>query len=246
MIKLEFLKQKKSILWFVLIFPIILNALLYIDLTFRYRGYLLVHQNELALSNWQLIFKEQTIFYFSELFYLVLSLIIYEVFAVEFKNDAWLTVISLPFRNKYTINSKLLITVVYYTFTFWLSDYISLYVIGKAIDNSLEIGLIFFLKTFTIQLISSLMIMLLYFLTLVLIRKISGIIPIGIIMMILTISIYYNDYNFKIYLPFTYLSHAFRVTESQFYMILLSNIIIIVLFYILIRKLNERSFEMKL
>ncbi|HGQ8850085.1 TPA: ABC transporter permease, partial [Streptococcus pneumoniae] len=54
MIKLEFLKQKKSILWFVLIFPIILNALLYIDLTFRYRGYLLVHQNELALSNWQL------------------------------------------------------------------------------------------------------------------------------------------------------------------------------------------------
>ncbi|HFU2073288.1 TPA: ABC transporter permease, partial [Streptococcus pneumoniae] len=26
MIKLEFLKQKKSILWFVLIFPIILNA----------------------------------------------------------------------------------------------------------------------------------------------------------------------------------------------------------------------------
>ncbi|HGS1545360.1 TPA: ABC transporter permease, partial [Streptococcus pneumoniae] len=74
MIKLEFLKQKKSILWFVLIFPIILNALLYIDLTFRYRGYLLVHQNELALSNWQLIFKEQTIFYFSELFYLVLSL----------------------------------------------------------------------------------------------------------------------------------------------------------------------------
>ncbi|CEV72168.1 Uncharacterized protein conserved in bacteria [Streptococcus pneumoniae] len=239
MIKLEFLKQKKSILWFVLIFPIILNALLYIDLTFRYRGYLLVHQNELALSNWQLIFKEQTIFY------LVLSLIIYEVFAVEFKNDAWLTVISLPFRNKYTINSKLLITVVY-TFTFWLSDYISLYVIGKAIDNSLEIGLIFFLKTFTIQLISSLMIMLLYFLTLVLIRKISGIIPIGIIMMILTISIYYNDYNFKIYLPFTYLSHAFRVTESQFYMILLSNIIIIVLFYILIRKLNERSFEMKL
>ncbi|HGP8754007.1 TPA: ABC transporter permease, partial [Streptococcus pneumoniae] len=45
---------------------------------------------------------------------------------------------------------------------------------------------------------------------------------------------------------FTYLSHAFRVTESQFYMILLSNIIIIVLFYILIRKLNERSFEMKL
>ncbi|HEU9028799.1 TPA: ABC transporter permease, partial [Streptococcus pneumoniae] len=173
MIKLEFLKQKKSILWFVLIFPIILNVLLYIDLTFRYRGYLLVHQNELALSNWQLIFKEQTIFYFSELFYLVLSLIIYEVFAVEFKNDAWLTVISLPFRNKYTINSKLLITVVY-TFTFWLSDYISLYVIGKAIDNSLEIGLIFFLKTFTIQLISSLMIMLLYFLTLVLIRKISG------------------------------------------------------------------------
>lgn len=245
MIKLEFLKQKKSILWFVLIFPIILNVLLYIDLTFRYRGYLLVHQNELALSNWQLIFKEQTIFYFSELFYLVLSLIIYEVFAVEFKNDAWLTVISLPFRNKYTINSKLLITVVY-TFTFWLSDYISLYVIGKAIDNSLEIGLIFFLKTFTIQLISSLMIMLLYFLTLVLIRKISGIIPIGIIMTILTISIYYNDYNFKIYLPFTYLSHAFRVTESQFYMILLSNIIIIVLFYILIRKLNERSFEMKL
>lgn len=91
--------------------------MLYIDLTFRYRGYLLVHQNELALSNWQLIFKEQTIFYFSELFYLVLSLIIYEVFAVEFKNDAWLTVISLPFRNKYTINSKLLITVVY-TFTF--------------------------------------------------------------------------------------------------------------------------------
>ncbi|HGR8251469.1 TPA: ABC transporter permease, partial [Streptococcus pneumoniae] len=31
MIKLEFLKQKKSILWFVLIFPIILNVLLYID-----------------------------------------------------------------------------------------------------------------------------------------------------------------------------------------------------------------------
>ncbi|TVX18361.1 ABC transporter permease, partial [Streptococcus pneumoniae] len=30
MIKLEFLKQKKSILCFVLIFPIILNALLYI------------------------------------------------------------------------------------------------------------------------------------------------------------------------------------------------------------------------
>ncbi|HHK6411342.1 ABC transporter permease, partial [Streptococcus pneumoniae] len=26
MIKLEFLKQKKSILWFVLIFPIILNV----------------------------------------------------------------------------------------------------------------------------------------------------------------------------------------------------------------------------
>jgi putative membrane protein len=245
MIKVEFLKQRKSVLWFVLIFPILLNVLLYIDLTFRYQAYLLVHQNELALSNWQLIFKEQTIFYFSELFYVVLSLIIYEVFAVEFKNDAWLTVISLPFRNKYTINSKLLITVAY-TFVFWLSDYISLYVIGKAIDNSLEISLIFFFKTFTIQLFSSLMIILLYFLTLLLIRKISLIIPIGITMLILTISIYYNNYNFKIYLPFTYLSHAFRVTENQFYMILLSNIIIIVLSCILIRKLNERSFEMKL
>ena len=81
---------------------------------------------------------------------------------------------------------------------------------------------------------------------LLLIRKISLIIPIGITMLILTISIYYNNYNFKIYLPFTYLSHAFRVTENQFYMILLSNIIIIVLSCILIRKLNKRSFEMKL
>lgn len=68
MIKLEFLKQKKSILWFVLIFPIILNVLLYIDLTFRYRGYLLVHQNELALSNWQLILKNKQYFIFLNYF----------------------------------------------------------------------------------------------------------------------------------------------------------------------------------
>ncbi|MFA9493257.1 ABC transporter permease [Streptococcus sp. E17BB] len=245
MIKVEFLKQRKRVWWFVFVFPIILNVLLYIDLTFRYRGYLLVHQNELALTNWQLIFKEQTVFYFSELYYLILSLIIYEVFAVEFENNAWLTLISSPFRNKYTINSKMLITVAY-TFIFWVSDYISLYVTGKAIDSSLEISLIFFLKTFTIQFVSSLMIILTYFLILLLIRKVSGMIATGILIMILTISIYYNNYNFEIYLPFTYLSHAFRVTENQFYMILLANIMLIFVFYLFIQRLNKRSFEMKL
>ena len=66
-IKNELLKQKKTLFILCILFPLLSNALLYVDLTYRYEAYLLIHQSEYGLSNWQLIFKEQTVFYFSEI-----------------------------------------------------------------------------------------------------------------------------------------------------------------------------------
>nr|WP_297932524.1 hypothetical protein [uncultured Lachnoclostridium sp.] len=45
-VKTEIMKQKKLLLLLCVVFPLLLNGLLYIDLQYRYKGYLLKHQSE--------------------------------------------------------------------------------------------------------------------------------------------------------------------------------------------------------
>lgn len=242
MIRNEFFKHNNRLWILSVAFPLFLNAFLYLDLTFRYQGYLLIHQAEYGLTNWQLIFKEQTIFYFSELYYIFLIIIIYEIFSIEFKNEAWFLLVCSPFRNRLILKNKIIVSIIY-SQLFWISDYLSLMLVGKIIDNQLTFDFMLFTKSFIIQNLSAVVIIFFYFIILLIGQRITSIIPIGIAMMILSISFYYPRNEFRLFLPFTYISHGFRTSVTEFYMIVASNAVIIMILSVLIKKYQYRSYE---
>ena len=97
-IRIELIKQRKWIPVFCVILPLMLNLLLLLSLSTRYEGYLLPHMQELKLTYWQLIFKEQTILYFSELCHIVVAALVFETFYIELKDNGWMLIASTQYR----------------------------------------------------------------------------------------------------------------------------------------------------
>lgn len=110
----EQIKLKRSgILLMSFLIPIVVNALLTVDLHFRYPGYLLIHQAELGLTGWQLILMEQRIFYFPALLPFFAALILAQVFYSEKKNNTWQLLITQPIQKYRIVLSKFLLSCKY-------------------------------------------------------------------------------------------------------------------------------------
>ena len=214
-VKTEFMKQKKQLLLLCVVFPLLLNGLLYVDLQYRYESYLLKHQSEYGLSCWQLIFKEQTIFYFSELFHAVAAALVYEIFAVDLKSNGWMLVASSKYRNRKVIYGKFMVACIG-ALIFWVSDYCSLYFVGSSIgvQGGFEAGL--FLKSFLIQLSSAIMIIAFFIFLVCVIRRVVYLIAFGVLFLVLNIAVYYGkEIRFLIQYPFSYISHCFRASTKE-------------------------------
>ena len=85
---LELTKQKKTTLLLCILFPIAVNIMLCISLKYRYESYLLPRIDVYGISRWQLIFKEQTILYFSEICHIIAGALVYDSFNSEMKNNS--------------------------------------------------------------------------------------------------------------------------------------------------------------
>lgn len=215
MIKTELGKQKKRIFLLCIIFPLLLNGLLFVDLQYRYEGYLLIHQSEYGLSNWQLIFKEQTIFYFSELCHVIAAVIVYEAFSVELKHNAWLIAASTSYRKYKVVLGKYMVSMIA-GILFFLMDYISLYVIGKNIGVAGAFEASLFVKSFFIQLSAFSMMSAFYIFLVSLLKRIAYLIPVSLVFLILNVVLYYREQvSFQTIYPFTYISHCFRATAAE-------------------------------
>ncbi|MGY3724646.1 hypothetical protein SAMN05421767_1103 [Granulicatella balaenopterae] len=243
LLKIELLKQKKFLFILCVLFPLLLNILLYIDLTYRYESYLLVHQSRLGLSNWQLIFKEQTVFNFSELCQLIIATVVYEVFSVELKNNGWSLVSTSNYRNK-VVYGKYLIAMLA-MLVFFLTDYACLVIIGNVIGVSGNIEWVMIIKSFIIQLLSASMMVAAYILIVSLVKRVMFLLPIGIIVMIQNASLYYPDQQFLLQYPFTYISHGFRATGNEFLISIAILSILTALFLLLSKRILERNRDIR-
>ena len=239
MIKIELWKQKRTIFILCILFPLLINGLLFVDLQYRYHEYLLLHQSEYGLSNWQLIFKEQTIFYFSELCHVMAATFVYEVFSVELKSNGWMLVVSTSYRRKKVVYGKYVITVLAF-FVFFFVDYTSLLIIGKAIGVQGKVEMALFIKSFFIQLVSAAMLTSFYVFIVCFTKRIIYLIPVGCLFVFLNSALYYSDHiQFLPQYPFTYISHGFRASGSE----LLVSIFVSVLLTILFLKLSNSMLE---
>lgn len=93
MIKIEWNKIRRNLLPYIVLclMPVLINILLVLDLHFRY-SYLLNQKDELGFTYWQLIFKEQNIFMINQLIPLFASMLVFMLFHVETKYNAWTNV----------------------------------------------------------------------------------------------------------------------------------------------------------
>ena len=214
-IKNELLKQKKTLFILCILFPLLSNALLYVDLTYRYEAYLLIHQSEYGLSNWQLIFKEQTVFYFSEICHIIAATIVYEIFSIELKYNAWMLVSSSPYRKSKVLFGKYVIAMIAFLL-FFVVDYASLIFIVKAIGVQGKLEIALFVKSFCVQFAAASMLIAFYLLFTCLFRRIVYLIPVGCVFMVLNISLYYTEnVQFLVQYPTTYISHCFRASVKE-------------------------------
>lgn len=121
LLQCEQIKLKKtSIFVMSFLIPIAINILLTIDLQYRYTSFLLVYQEEMKLSCWQLIFKEQRILYFTALTPFFATLILTHVFSTETKNNGWSMILTQPIKKskillaKYIISCKYIVLLVFF------------------------------------------------------------------------------------------------------------------------------------
>lgn len=244
--KIEILKQKKIILVLCVLLPFMLNLLLLFDLSFRYEGYLLKHRLEYGLSYWQLIFKEQTILYFSEFCHIVAATLVYELFYVELKYNGWMLVSSSEYRKNSVIKGKFVV-IMFNLFIFFLTDYILLFLIGKIIGVEGKFEYVMFIKSFLIQIIASEMMVAFYILLVCLFKKITILIPVSFGFMILNISLYYTD-SVKLITPypFTYISHGFRATNSEMVLIILVSTMLTLVFTAISKKILSHNCDIRL
>jgi len=232
----EWLKIRKSVLIIIsIITPICINGLLAFDLHYRYFGYLVPHQSETGLSNWQLIFKEQTIFYFSELLPLFGALFLYELFAMEVKNNGWMLITTMPVKKSKTVLIKL-----FYSFLFMtvllLFNIITIIIAGliTGVEGPSEIAL--FARVFFIQWISMIGALPIILLIMLVLEKIIYIIPVALLAGFVSGQLYYADSESILSRinPFTMASSCFRGNSSTIILTIIESTILCLFFSFLI------------
>ncbi len=244
--KIEWLKQPKINIIICLFLPIVLNLLLYIDLTFRFQDYLLLHQVEYNLTNWQLVFKEQSVFYIVEIVHILVAAIVYEIYIQEIKCNAWNLVASTQYVNKSVNIGKMKVALID-IFLFFVVHFIATLVVGKQIDVAENIEWNLFLKSFCIQFLTATMMVSFYIMIICIIKKIFVVIPLSICFFVLNITFYYvDDVKLLIHLPFTYGSYGFRASVSESIEICVICIVLTIIFYIIAQINLKRNHEIRL
>lgn len=244
---LELRKQKKRVWLLCLCFPILVNIMLCISLISRYNTYLLPKQAEYGLSCWQLVFKEQTILYFSEICHIMIAALIFETFSFEMKQNAWIHISSSTYKNK-VINAKFFVVAVDILLLF-ICNYIMLYFAGilGGVKAPFEAGL--FAKGFIIQIFSSFIYASFYMFVVSFSKKVSLVIPCSFAFMLLNMILYYGKgfhYRFSIFLPSVYISHNSLSTWSQAILIVvISSVLTVALLYLSNRNL-KRNCDLRL
>lgn len=230
----EWLKiRKKIIIPIAFIIPILINALLTFDLNARYFGYLIPNQSATGLSNWQLIFKEQTIFYFSELLPLFGALILYEIFALETKNNGWNLLNYMPYKKSKIVLVKYVFAMISITLLL-ISNILTVFLAGIITGVEGKVDYVLFLKVFGIQWFSMLGVMSILLCLILCVKKIVIVIPLAMIIGLISGQIYYdakssiNQYN-----PFSFASFCFRADSETFMRIVVSSVIISAVFIVL-------------
>ena len=214
-IKYELKKQGFVVPLLCVILPLLINLVIATSLSTRYEGYLLPHKAGFGLTNWQLIFKEQTILYFSEILYIVAAVLVYNLYKIELKDNAWTMVASTEYRNNKVILNKFA-TTMFDVLIYLIVNYICLLFIGCIQLNvgPIETGMI--IKAFGIQFISCMFIVAFYFLVISFFRKIKSVLVVGTVMAILDISLYYKDNpGIALKLPITFISQCYKATMSS-------------------------------
>ncbi|MBR1692305.1 MAG: hypothetical protein IJ711_05965 [Lachnospiraceae bacterium] len=214
-IKTELWKQKKFLFLLCIVFPILINGLLLFDLQYRYASYLMLHKEEYGLSYWQLIFKEQTIFYFSEMFHIVAAVLVYEVFAADLKYNGWMLVASSKYRNRSVLLGKYAVALTG-MLLFFVVDYIGLFLVGKQIGVEGSFDGMLFVRSFLVQIFAAGMMLAFYMLLVCLFKRTAYLLPISAVFMLINCSVYYTqDVRLLLRYPFTYISHCFRATTRE-------------------------------
>ncbi len=210
----ELKKQKKKIFFLCVFIPVLFQLFLYLSLLTRYEGYLLLHQQEYRLSCWQLIFKEQTVFYFSETGHIVAALLVYELFAVELKDNAWLLVCSTAYKRN-VLRNKYGLCMMFF-FLFYLTDYILVYIIGRAVGVREPLDVLLFVGGFLIQFSAAAMMSAFYVMIVSITKRIMVVLPLSIGATVLNVVCYYAEpLKFHGWYPFTYVSHCFRASGNE-------------------------------
>lgn len=159
LIKNEFIKEKRNlVILFILVIPIGVSALLVFDLLIRYESWLLPQATLKGLTSWQVLIKEQRILYFNDNMPLFASLILVTLFESEYKNNAWTFLLTKPIKRNSILNAKVIVAM-FYSIVMLLLNVFSLIVVGLIFKFKEPIPWRFFIIMFSIQLISTLVIM---------------------------------------------------------------------------------------
>ncbi|HRR78026.1 MAG: hypothetical protein IJK31_01090 [Ruminococcus sp.] len=213
---LELSKQKKTTLILCVLFPVAINIMLCISLKYRYESYLLPRIDVYGISRWQLIFKEQTILYFSEICHIIAGALVFESFNSEMKNNSWMLIATSEYRRKVVISK--FTAVAFDLLVIFISDYVTLTAAGiiTGVKDPWDAGLFF--KGFFIQLSSACMYAAFYIFLVAFTKKLSWVLPSSIAFMLLDITMYYGkgfNYRFNYFIPSLYVSHNSLSTWTE-------------------------------
>lgn len=244
--RVELKKQGWIISVVCCVFPLLVNLIVSMSLSTRYEGYLLLHQLEYGLTNWQLILKEQTIVYFSEIIYVVIAVLVYDIYKKELKDNAWIVVASSNYRYNSVILSKFAV-IAMDVLLYLISNYICIIYIGyfQLHIDSIEIGLL--MKSFVIQLFSGMLIISFFELLICVFRKINMILPVGIVMMIIDILLYYREkVGLALKVPITFISQCYTASIVDIVYIIVVSGFLSSLFLWISGKRLKRNYDLEI
>lgn len=227
-LKCEQMKIKKTwILLISIIIPVAINILLTIDLQYRYTGFLLIHQEEMKLSCWQLIFKEQRVLYFSAILPLIVALTLNHIFSVESKNNGWSMILSQPIKKSKILISKYIISCKYIIILL-LVNMITIAISGiiTGVSDPLDISL--FIRCFLILCSSSMAIAVIQMILLIVFSEKWVSISAAFILGVFSQDTYLNNFFSKLN-PYSFADYSFMANWNK----TLSMLFISVLFIIL-------------
>lgn len=218
--------KRTGLLTMSILIPIVINILLTLDLHYRYTVYLLVHQQEMQLSCWQLIFKEQRILYFNQLLPFFATLILIHIFSRESKNNGWTLILTQPINKFYIIVSKYIVACKYIVIMI-VSDIVSIVISGivTGVKEPVEIGL--FVRCFFVLFFSTMAAAIIQLIILQVYNKKS----IALCIAAFLAGISQNTYSHSIIAkvnPFAFVDHAYKASWQETICIFLISIVFII------------------